>query len=73
MEERRIEDYADIIDHDYRGSVTHPRMAEEKRAAQFSPFAALTGYEDAVDETVREQEELAEQRNDPFWDDWQEG
>lgn len=31
----------------------HPKMALEKRAAQFAPFAALTGYEDAVIETAR--------------------
>ena len=29
----------------------HPRMAPGMRAAQFSPFAALTGYEDAVRKT----------------------
>ena len=30
-----------------------PRMSLYERAAQFSPFAALTGYEDAVEETAR--------------------
>ncbi len=30
-----------------------PRMSLQDRAAQFSPFAALTGYEDAVEETAR--------------------
>lgn len=30
-----------------------PRMSLHDRAAQFSPFAALTGYEDTVEETVR--------------------
>lgn len=30
-----------------------PRMSLHDRAAQFSPFAALTGYEDAVEETAR--------------------
>ena len=30
-----------------------PRMSLRDRAAQFSPFAALTGYEDAVEETAR--------------------
>ena len=34
-------------------SQRHPPMAMENRAAQFSPFAALTGYEDAVNETAR--------------------
>ena len=30
-----------------------PRMSLQDRAAQFSPFAALTGYDDAVEETAR--------------------
>ena len=30
-----------------------PRMSLHDRSAQFSPFAALTGYEDAVEETAR--------------------
>ena len=44
--------YSDIL------YVRHPepsraRMSREKRAAQFAPFAALTGYEEAVRETAR--------------------
>ena len=35
---------------------SRPRMSREKRAAQFAPFAALTGYEEAVRETARETE-----------------
>lgn len=31
----------------------HQRMSMHKRAAQFSPFAALTGYEDSIDEAAR--------------------
>lgn len=34
-------------------SVTRPHMSLYDRAAQFSPFAALTGYDDAVKETAR--------------------
>lgn len=34
-------------------SKTHPQMSMLDRAAQFSPFAALTGYDDAVEETAR--------------------
>lgn len=45
--------YSDIIDHPHHISINHPQMAPEKRAAQFSPFAALTGYEDAVEEEAR--------------------
>ena len=45
--------YDDIIDHPHHVSKTHPQQAMDKRAAQFSPFAALTGYDDAVEETAR--------------------
>ena len=34
-------------------SNSHPQMSLQDRAAQFSPFAALTGYEDALRETAR--------------------
>lgn len=46
--------YDDIIHLEHPMSKRHPRMSMHDRAAQFSPFAALTGYGDAVDETVRE-------------------
>lgn len=45
--------YNDIIDLPHPTSERHPRMPMANRAAQFSPFAALTGYEDAVQETAR--------------------
>ena len=32
----------------------HPRMSREARAAQFAPFAALTGYDDAIKDTAQE-------------------
>ncbi|MDO5328755.1 MAG: hypothetical protein Q4E88_01465 [Coriobacteriia bacterium] len=34
-------------------SIKHPRMTIYNRSAQFAPFAALTGFEEAVDETAR--------------------
>ena len=43
--------YDDIINLPHHTSVTHTPMPIADRAAQFSPFAALTGYEDAIDET----------------------
>lgn len=46
-------DYSDIIDLPHHVSKTHPRMSQNDRAAQFSPFAALTGYEDVIKETSR--------------------
>ena len=47
------DDYSDIINLPHHTSLNHPRMSMEKRAAQFAPFAALTGYEDLVKETAR--------------------
>ena len=45
--------YDDIIDLPHHVSETHPPMSRADRAAQFSPFAALTGYDAAVRETDR--------------------
>lgn len=45
--------YDDIIDLSHPTSERHPRMPMANRAAQFSPFAALSGYDDAVKETAR--------------------
>lgn len=45
--------YNDIINLMHPTSAKHPRMPVASRAAQFSPFAALTGYGDAVAETAR--------------------
>ena len=45
--------YEDIINLPHHVSRTHPQMAIIDRAAQFSPFAALTGYEGAIKETAR--------------------
>ncbi len=45
--------YDDIIDLPAPEPRTRPRMPREERAAQFSPFAALTGYEDVIEEAAR--------------------
>lgn len=45
--------YDDIIELAHHVSKKHQPMPIMDRAAQFSPFAALTGYEDAVKETAR--------------------
>ena len=52
--------YDDIIDLPHHVSSRHPQMSMTDRAAQFSPFAALTGYGDAVREKAR----LTEQKPD---------
>ena len=45
--------YDDIIHLPHHVSQNHPQMSLRDRAAQFAPFAALTGYEAAVGETAR--------------------
>lgn len=45
--------YDDIIDLPRHESRTHPPMPVSDRAAQFAPFAALTGHSAAVEETAR--------------------
>lgn len=45
--------YDDIIDLPHHVSKTHPPMPLTDRAAQFAPFAALTGHNAAVKETAR--------------------
>lgn len=52
--------YDDIIELPHHVSATHPQMPLSDRAAQFSPFAALTGHEAAIQETARLTEEFAE-------------
>ena len=44
--------YEDMLTMMHPTSRKHPRMSTHDRAAQFSPFAALTGYEDALKETA---------------------
>lgn len=59
--------YDDIIDLPHHEPTTRPRMAMENRAAQFSPFAALTGYDDATREEARlvdMKQELSEDMKD---------
>lgn len=48
-----MDKYDDIINFPHHTSSRRPRMSAIGRAAQFSPFAALTGYDDAVNETAR--------------------
>ncbi len=45
--------YEDIIHLPHHVSKKYPQMPVSDRAAQFIPFMALTGYEDAVEETAR--------------------
>ena len=55
--------YDDIINLPHHISKRHPQMSLYDRAAQFAPFAALSGHDDAIEETARlidEQRELAQ-------------
>ena len=52
--------YDDIISLPHPVSKTHPPMPRAERAAQFSSFAALTGYEEIVAESARLTETRAE-------------
>ncbi len=45
--------YEDIIHLPHHVSPTRPQMPLQDRAAQFSPFAALTGHDEAIQETAR--------------------
>ncbi len=51
IEQRDPEDYKDLLEIAYHGTTTHIPMAMSKRAAQFSPFAALTGMDRMYEET----------------------
>lgn len=53
-----MEDYSDIINMPHHVSKRHPQMSMMQRAAQFAPFAALTGYSDAIKEAEKENEKL---------------
>lgn len=52
--------YDDIIDLPHHVSTKHPQMTIANRAAQFSPFAALTGHDAAIQETARLTDEQIE-------------
>lgn len=51
--------YGDILTAKVPTSPKHKRLPMEKRATQFSPFAALNGYEDSLKEEARETEQKA--------------
>lgn len=50
------DNYDNMINLPHPVSKTHPQMPRYDRAAQFSPFAALTGHEEAIRETARQTE-----------------
>lgn len=59
--------YADIRLLPHHQSDTRPHMSLYDRAAQFAPFAALTGYEAVIEETARiAEEEMLREDVEPF-------
>lgn len=58
--------YQDMLYRKHPVSAKHPHMPMQDRAAQFSPFAALTGYENVISETGRltEEKRLFEESQD---------
>ena len=64
-------DYSDIIDHPHYQSKTRPHMSQHDRAAQFAPFAALSGYGESVKKTQQQVEDkmAAEIERIPFTED----
>ena len=49
-----MDKYDDIINLPHHVSKRHPQMSMWNRAAQFAPFSALTGYEEAIQDSIQE-------------------
>lgn len=64
QEDGMTDKYDNIIDLPHHVSKKHPQLGRDSYAAQFSPFAALTGYEDIVSETARATDEKTELDDD---------
>ncbi len=56
MNDKTTKNYNDIMDHPHYLSKTRQPMSIQNRAAQFAPFAALTGYEESVLNTEKQVE-----------------
>ena len=65
-----MDEYDDIINLPHHVSKNHRQMPMEMRAAQFAPFAALTGYDAVINETARltdQQVELEDYDNERLY------
>ena len=58
-------DYDDIINLPHHVSEKHPQMSMWNRAAQFAPFAALSGHEEAIKETAKDNEISFREKGEP--------
>ena len=59
-----MKDYSKIIDLPHKQSATRKHMSNYDRAAQFAPFAALTGHDEAIKETARLTDDFFEMGED---------
>lgn len=59
-----MKDYSKIINLPHHQSGTRKRMSNYDRAAQFAPFAALTGHDEAIKETARLTDDYMEMGED---------
>ena len=50
--------YEDIVNLPHHRSQTHPHMSIHDRAAQFAPFAALSGHDEVIKQAEYEEEEI---------------
>ena len=58
---RIMNDYEDIIHLEHHTSARHPRMSLYARAAQFASFAALSGHDNAINDTaIKHQQDVLE-------------
>ena len=63
-----MDNYEDIIDHEHHVSPVRPQMTLHDRAAQFAPFAALTGFYDMIDEKTGSAYDLSGSPEKISWD-----
>ena len=57
---KKQDNYEDIIHLPHHVSTVHPQMSRQDRAAQFSAFRALTGYEEVIQKTQKKAEKRME-------------
>ena len=65
-----MKEYEDIIHLPHHVSPHRPHMTMEARAAQFSPFAALTGHHEKIDETAHQHIEDINRPHPSDDEDW---
>lgn len=58
--------YADLLDYDWNYDSLPNRMPLSQRAKIFLPFAALTGFDQALEETLRTEIAEMEEKVSPF-------